>query len=105
MKTKAQKHRRAENRNRKLSNVVRFTPALKATFIKIANVENAVAATSKINKPWPFNPSFLFQRCFDDLDEYLRRLAALRDLPVPAGSWRSRFGEMPAGVALGAQVD
>jgi len=38
-------------------------------------------------------------------DEYLRRLAALRDLPVPAGSWRSRFGEMPAGVALGAQVD
>ena len=38
-------------------------------------------------------------------DEYLQRLAALRDLPVPAGSWRSRFGEMPAGVALGAQVD
>ena len=55
-------HSADENKKRNANKVVRFTPAAKATFIKIANVENAVAATSKNNRPCPFNPSTSYFR-------------------------------------------
>ena len=55
-------HRAAENRKRNANRVGRFTPAAKATFIKIANVENAVAATSNNSRPCLFNPSITYFR-------------------------------------------